>query len=233
MRLRMCLRYVGACFVLLALAGFALAADSTKAGTLNVSLKFGPNALSDDYYQMAIWLEDTHGKYVETLFVTDATARQGLGNSYIRLFGFTLRSVPGCLPVWAHARNVRYGKSYYPPKDKPLPDAISGATTKAQVFTRAFTLSPEVRQRLTEDKVVCRVELNVARDKIPSMVFAATLDGLSGAPAKLSFVGYGDENGREGSIDEEPISKVRPEAFLSSAEARLQGATRLAKEAQK
>jgi hypothetical protein len=63
--------------------------------------------------QMAVWLEDADGNFVDTLFVTRLTGTYGLGNrpgrpdfntNYLWPYGHR----DGVLPVWAHRRGMVY-----------------------------------------------------------------------------------------------------------------------------
>ncbi len=64
--------------------------------------------------QIAVWVEDTHGNYVASLYVTRLTATFGLanrpGNHFLHTdarFPYGRRDM--VLPVWAHKRNKTYG----------------------------------------------------------------------------------------------------------------------------
>jgi hypothetical protein len=63
--------------------------------------------------QMAVWLEDADGNFVDTLFVTRLTGTYGLGNRPGR-FDFNSNYLwpygrrDGVLPIWAHRRGVVY-----------------------------------------------------------------------------------------------------------------------------
>jgi hypothetical protein len=68
-------------------------------------MDFGP--------QIAVWLQDGSGKFVDTLLVTNATARRGIANRPGRwdflsgpLFPYGKRVM--ALPIWAHARGKTY-----------------------------------------------------------------------------------------------------------------------------
>jgi len=63
--------------------------------------------------QIAVWLQDSGGKFVDTLMVTNATAVRGIGNRPGRpdflsgpLFPYGKRVM--ALPIWAHARGKTY-----------------------------------------------------------------------------------------------------------------------------
>lgn len=75
-----------------------------------MNTKIGREALSP---QIAVWVEDRDGKYVDTLFVTRVTGLLGLGNrsgqDFLKSdFRWPYGKRPMVLPVWAHRRNHSY-----------------------------------------------------------------------------------------------------------------------------
>ena len=62
------------------------------------------------------------------------------------------------LPHWCHSRGVRYEDGLYAPtKDKPLPDAVTGATPRG-------SFSVNVPQAVPLDTFVVKVEVNHSTD---------------------------------------------------------------------
>lgn len=95
--------------------------------------------LSKGMCQLAVWLEDEQGGFVDTVYVTRKVAKKGLGNRK----GGIDEKVGGArlsvLPVWAHRRGVDYGDgNLYPTKEKPLPDSVTSATPKKGEFVRTW-----------------------------------------------------------------------------------------------
>jgi hypothetical protein len=68
--------------------------------------------------QIAIWLEDTEGNFIEDVFVTQATGKLGIANRPgLPLFLSSWRAPygprEGVLPVWAHRRGASYPKVFF------------------------------------------------------------------------------------------------------------------------
>ena len=74
--------------------------------------------------QIAIWIEDTEGHYLSTIYVTHKIATQ------------TWQAAGGnrrkeALPHWCYSRGIKYEDGLYlPTKKSPLTDAVTGATPK-------------------------------------------------------------------------------------------------------
>jgi hypothetical protein len=121
--------------------------------------------------QLVIWLEDSSGNYIETLLVTESTAR-GLFYSGRTASNFkesdeekadenTPTRRVDALPCWSHKRNHKYADGFYsPPPGEPMPDAISGATPKANFY---FKSAPDGIDDLKSFRIM--VEVNVAFDE--------------------------------------------------------------------
>ena len=76
--------------------------------------------------QMAIWIEDSKGNYIETLYVTKASSN---GSYSAGIFSTEEVRRPEALPHWAFSRGVRSDDgSMMPSIAQPLADAITGAT---------------------------------------------------------------------------------------------------------
>jgi hypothetical protein len=106
------------------------------AETKNAQMKFTFNiVLTEKKCQMAIWLVNEQGVFVDTVYVTRKVAQKGLGNRGGEIDDKWGGSRLSILPVWVHQRGIDYGGgNFYPSKDRPLVDAISSATPKAGEF---------------------------------------------------------------------------------------------------
>ncbi|WP_298516198.1 hypothetical protein [uncultured Kordia sp.] len=192
-------------------------------------LKLSIDVLRSEHYwhpQMAIWIEDKNGNYVETLFVSKATAK-GLffgGRSKDNFKDFDEKKDASgdyrrvnALPVWSHKRNVKYADGLYvPPSNNPLPDAISGET-----FTDNFQLITSTKER---SEFILKIEINVAFDDNesysaydfpddetfhngtgqlgqPSIIFEARIDMNDEKSYYLmDLIGHGHHSGQNGII---------------------------------
>ncbi len=79
--------------------------------------------------QMAIWLEDTCGNFLSTVYVTERSATQGW-----RMAGGARR--PEALPRWSHRRGIAAPDGLYMPT-ADAPEAATGATPHGS-FTASF-----------------------------------------------------------------------------------------------
>ncbi len=84
------------------------------------------------YYPLfAIWLEDTDGRYIQTLYVAKAVgtgyfkyAKQE-GNKWIG----GVKRAPQTLPFWSHKRGIKAADGLFvPDAESVVPDAYTGAT---------------------------------------------------------------------------------------------------------
>ena len=106
-----------------------------QAGDLSVCIEAGDGWLHDyplflgikkkNPPQIAVWLEDTDGRYLGTLYASKKIATQGWASA-----GGNRRKE--ALPYWCHRRGVVYDDGLYlPTKSQPLVDGMTGATPRA------------------------------------------------------------------------------------------------------
>ncbi|MFP4467347.1 MAG: hypothetical protein ACLFN2_00085 [Bacteroidales bacterium] len=82
---------------------------------------------------MAVWIEDSNGNYIQTLFVAESIGRGVFrhGDSSDGRWKPGPIRRPAALPYWSHQRGIRAEDGYYlPTHDNPVPDAITGPTPK-------------------------------------------------------------------------------------------------------
>ncbi len=97
---------------------------------------------------MAVWIEDTADRYIQTLYVAQSIAEGVFGHgdeSTGKWLPGPIRR-PAALPVWAHSRGVRENDGLYmPTQETAIPDAYTGATPLAHfvLFSRTDNPLPE------------------------------------------------------------------------------------------
>lgn len=184
--------------------------------------------LSEKKCQLAIWLADEKGTFVDTVYVTRSVAKKGLGNRRGGLddkWGGARLSV---LPVWAHSRGIDYGGgNFYPPKDKPLPDAITSATPKAGEFI--WMWRPE--KSIPQGKYFYYVEVNKSFDKNqhhnyswyrgqPSVVWQGSLVvGNEISKGDAQIIGHGHPAGVDGRIESDVSTLTMALTYIKKIEA--------------
>ena len=166
--------------------------------------------LSEKKCQIAIWLTNEKGGYVDTVYVSWKTATKGLGNRRGELDDKWGGARLSTLPVWAYSRGVDYGNgNFYPPKNKPLPDAITSATPKMGEFVWKW----KPKKALIPGTYFYYIEVNKSFDKNehhdyswyrgqPSVVWRGNIrvgNQISKSEAKI--IGHGHVAGEDGTIN--------------------------------
>jgi hypothetical protein len=159
--------------------------------------------------QLAIWLNDETGAFIDTIYVTRKTARKGLGNRGGELDDRWGGSRLSVLPVWAHQRGIDDGGgNYYPSKAKPLVDAVSSATPKAGQFVWNW----QPHRALKPGRYGYYIEINKSFDKNeyhnyswyrgqPSVIWRGHLQiGNRISRSKAEIIGHGHVAGTNGGI---------------------------------
>ena len=206
--------FTGLCVVSLQLILMGVVfADDKEATSQTLSFKL---ILSGKKSQIAIWLTDEKNTFVDTIYVTRKIAQKGLGNRGGSLDDKWGGSRLSTLPVWAYSQGIDYdGGNFYPPKDKPLADAISSATPKAGEFI--WNWNPA--NALKHGKYFYYVEVNESFDENdhhnyswyrgqPSVVWKGSL--LIGGEAytcDAQIIGHGHVAGENGEINPD-LSKL-------------------------
>ena len=162
--------------------------------------------------QLAVWIEDTEGNYLSTVYATHKIATQSWQAS-----GGSRRKE--ALPHWCYSRGVQYPDGLYlPTKDEPLTDGVSGATPHG-----GFDLKLVPGENLK--RFVVKVEVNHSTDfnetypesakegepgysggrhgsGQPAVVYAADVDLSSGSEEfEAVLVGHSSPDGSSGGID--------------------------------
>jgi len=161
--------------------------------------------------QFAIWIEDTDGSYITTLFATKKIATEG----WISNNGNRRKEA---LPHWCNKRGVIYDDGLLlPTKEEPLTDGISGATPSAGIELK---ISPES----ILDQFIIKVEVNHSTDfnkaypenakpedlnysggaeggGQPALVYSSLINLSSGQlEFQLDLIGHSSPDGTDGNI---------------------------------
>ncbi len=166
---------------------------------------------------LAIWIEETDGKFIRTLFVTRSLAtgfynHGDAGNgTWLTVPGEAQR--PATLPVWLHKREkLKADQALLPDPQNPIPDAVTGATPSGNFEFIPKTDLPE--------KFRIFVEVNQAWDwnefwtnnlypgdkdyhtsAQPSLVYAVEVDMNSKMDEYyLNPIGHGHYSGKDGKL---------------------------------
>lgn len=164
--------------------------------------------------QMAVWVEDTQGNYLETLYVT----KKASNSSYIQsLFGGEEIRRPEALPHWSFSRGIKGDDGLImPSSSNPIADAITGATPVSSFDLRTVTDTDY-------DEVVVKFEINRSFDfnevyhpkafpgdevysgtgysAQPSLIYATTVNFKGDQPYYfMSLIGRGHHSGKDGDI---------------------------------
>lgn len=159
---------------------------------------------------MAVWLEDTTGAYLHTLYVAESIGTGIFGHGRITAGHWEPGplSRPAALPYWWH----RYG--YLPTPEQPVPDAISGPTPQGD-----FIMETDVPAGLPE-KFAVLMEINQSWDwneywtndkypdneaymtsSQPAVVYKALVDRrMYGEKYALKIIGHSHYAGESGSL---------------------------------
>lgn len=181
---------------------------------LELTFTKGP---SFNHPTFAIWLEDTSGRFIQTLFITRSF---GSGTFYYGdksggqwKPGQVKR--PASLPYWSHKAGAAKGiANYIPDKKNPVPDAYTGATPKGNfaLETRSDKGTPrfvkvfmEINQTWdwneywTNNKYPDDTEYKTSCQ--PAVVYAAVIDmEKPGETAVLKPIGRSHHSGADGNL---------------------------------
>jgi hypothetical protein len=167
--------------------------------------------------QIAVWIEDLDGRFLETLYVTRRAGTQSWRTSP-DLPAKKIRR-PESLPCWSHRRAIVYPDGLFmPTRENPVVDAVTAASPKGD-----FHLETKAPGDMTEFVILAEVNSSADFNGVfpidavpgspgysggpwgsgqPSMVYAATVDLSSPAASwELIPVGHGSPDGTDGAVD--------------------------------
>lgn len=140
------------------MASFALALNPATANADDGDEEEGPeqSVLTFHYepapnLQIAIWLEDDEGNFIEDVFVTQATGKLGIGNrpgiwNFLSSWRFPYGPRDNVLPVWAHRRGKTYPKITFHDSKEAYQDSLGwheSTSSNEPYFCRPLTQTEE------------------------------------------------------------------------------------------
>jgi len=175
--------------------------------------------VSHNHPTFAIWIEDTVGNFIETLFVTKSFATgifnyADAGNvTWKNQQGESLR--PAALPYWTHKRNIISRDSLYvPTPENPVADALTGATPAGSFVLKTapehklpekFQVLMEINQKWdwneywTNNKYPD--DINYKSSAQPSVIYAVTVNLEKEIDDyQLLPIGHGHYAGKDGNL---------------------------------
>jgi hypothetical protein len=166
---------------------------------------------------MAVWIEDTNGHYLQTIYVAESIAKGIFGHadaSAGKWMPGPLRR-PAALPVWSHSRNIKEEDDLYIPTTKtPLPDAVTGPTPQgnftlisklAENIPSIFNVYFEINQSWDWNEYWTNNKFPEDNDyktsSQPSLIYMARMDTISGMKHfEFNLIGHGHYSGKDGEI---------------------------------
>lgn len=169
---------------------------------------------SHNHPLMVFWVEDTSGKFIETIFVAESIGKgyfdYGDSSTGKWLPGKIIR--PASLPYWAHKRGVKTGNSYMPTYENPIPDAYTGATPKGDFKIKSkintdntvFYIYMEINQPWdwnefwTNNKYPDDMEYKTSSQ--PALIYRAKVDINKSSQVDFELIGHSSYNGSNGNL---------------------------------
>lgn len=159
--------------------------------------------------QFAVWIEDTSGNYISTVFATYKIATEGWQSNN----GNRRKEA---LPYWCYQRGVVYEDGLMlPTKAHPLTDGITGATPKKNNtlllkptnFTEPIVIKAEFNHSIDFNdsfpKNALEGDLNYSGGNMgsgqPAIIYAGTLNP-GAKELELQIIGYSSPDGSTGNI---------------------------------
>ncbi|MGN0740148.1 MAG: DUF2271 domain-containing protein [Treponema sp.] len=181
-------------------AFFLMTAFAAYSKEITVSIGAGKNWKEKREPQVAVWLEDSAGNFVKTLYITQRAGKKNW------IFA-SKDGRPESLPVYYHSSQnapSNSGKDKSPSKEQL--DAVTSATSKGGIIFSAKIDDGK--------KYIIKVELNNSFDYNdfytkkksgvngqPSVVYTAVLEADFSSEIKLELSGTGSLDGKTGRIN--------------------------------
>ncbi len=202
---------------------------------LEVEMRIGEH---HNHPMMAIWVEDTAGNYLQTLYVNQsvATSIYGHGDKSSGAWQPGTIRRPAALPYWGHKRGIEASDGLSIPDPlNPVPDAYTGATPPGdfilqthtdQPITGKFNLLFEINQSWDWNDYwnngLFPEDYEYRTSAQPAVVYCATID-LSDTDAEyvLKPIGHSHYSGADGSLDPDLSTLTTALEIISEIKVRI------------
>ena len=173
--------------------------------------------ISHNHPLMAVWVEDTDGNYIQTLYVAQSIATGIFARGDNSTGQWTKGEIrrPAALPYWSHKRGVVAEDGFYlPTPENPVPDAYSGATPKNdfilntrldEEISQPFNILLEINQPWdwndywTNSKYMDDYEYKSSAQ--PAVIYQATIDlNTNTKEFEMTVIGHGHYSGKDGQL---------------------------------
>lgn len=172
---------------------------------------------SHNHPLMAVWIEDTEGNYIQTLYVAQSIATSTFKRGATE-WGHWKEGVvrrPAALPYWSHKRGIKASDGLYlPAPENPVADAYTGATPKSDFVLQSrsdsklpgqFRVLLEINQAWdwnnywTNNKFPDDADYKTSSQ--PALVYEALVDTSSGSEVfEMKPIGHSHYSGKDGSL---------------------------------
>ncbi|MCA9690512.1 MAG: hypothetical protein KC636_12945, partial [Myxococcales bacterium] len=121
--------------------------------------------------QIAVWVEDANGKFVQDVFVTQATGKLGIGNrpgiwNFLSSWRAPYGPRVSTLPIWAHRRGKTYPKIVFFDDDASDQDSLGWHENSSSAETyHCRPLTPEEHAVISVDSMTCPSPATFQSDK--------------------------------------------------------------------
>jgi len=175
---------------------------------------------SHNHPLMAVWIEDTAGKYMQTLYVAKsiATGIFNYGDASTGQWTQGVKRRPAALPYWSHKWGIKAKDGLFvPTPEQPVADAYTGATPKGdfELITRLDDKGPQIFNILFEinqpwdwneywSNARYPDDYEYKTSSQPALVYQAMIDLDSGKKKyEMKLIGHSHYSGKNGELYED------------------------------
>jgi len=166
--------------------------------------------------QMVVWLEDTQGNFVKTLYISGKSSNSDFIDVSNPFFSERKIRRPEALPIWSHKRGQKAEDGLFMPSlENPVVDGISAATplgsfsletgipenTKHYIVNFEINRSYDWNEYWSVDKFPDDFVYNDGSNGQPSLLYQGKID-LNGSKqvVLLELIGHGHYSGKDGQV---------------------------------